>query len=176
MNLSDVTILFAVAGKWEDRETKGQILRAISRRVCNCNIEILPLGGSRESGKWFSSRLTCEPQSPMLGNIYWNIFTGISKLYQNNNKILLPQISFRNVACEVAHRGKCLTHKPDLPSLIPGTPVKEPQLLKWSSDFNRCLVALGHAHITHTHAYIHTHTYTHIIANLKKINIFQTNK
>lgn len=70
MHLSDVTILFAVAGKWEDRETKGEILRAISRRACNCNIEIVPLGGSREPGKWFSSRLTCEPQSPMLGNIY----------------------------------------------------------------------------------------------------------
>lgn len=58
-------------GRQRDKRTDT---RAISRRVCNCNIEILPLGGSREPGKWFSSRLTCEPQSPMLGNIYWKYF------------------------------------------------------------------------------------------------------
>lgn len=118
-------------GTQRDKRTD---IRAISRRVCNCNIEILPLGGSREPGKWFSSRLTCEPQSPMLGNIYWNIFTGISKLYQNNNKILLPQISFRNVACEVAHRGKVPDPQawpPEFDSWNPSERTSTPEMIFW---------------------------------------------
>lgn len=122
MDSSDVTILFTVAGEWGDTETKGQILTAISRSVCNCNIEIYHwvAVGSRQVVLFQVDLRTLEPNA---GEYLLKILLqGFQNFIRTTTKSFYPGFLSGMWPARWLIRGKYLTH-----NLNPQVRFLEPQ-------------------------------------------------